>query len=113
MSGIAIFVACLGLLGLASFTAEQRTREIGIRKVMGASVTSITALLLKEFMLLVAIAFVLACVSGWYAMNEWLSTFVFRVELSPTVFLISGFTAAAIAWLTVSSLYQSCGIKSL
>jgi putative ABC transport system permease protein len=102
MSGIAIFVACLGLLGLASFTAEQRTREIGIRKVMGASVTSITSLLSREFMMLVGVAFVLACVSGWYAMNEWLSTFAFRVELSPAVFLISGFTAAAIAWFTVS-----------
>jgi putative ABC transport system permease protein len=102
MSGIAIFVACLGLLGLASFTAEQRTREIGIRKVMGASVTSITSLLSREFMILVGVAFVLACVSGWYAMNEWLSTFVFRVELSPIVFLVSGFIAAVIAWFTVS-----------
>lgn len=102
MSGIAISVACLGLLGLASFTAEQRTREIGIRKVMGASVTSITSLLSREFMMLVGVAYVLACLAGWYAMNEWLNTFAFSVELSPTVFLISGFTAAAIAWLTVS-----------
>jgi putative ABC transport system permease protein len=102
MSCIAIFVACLGLLGLASFTAEQRTREIGIRKVMGASVASITSLLSREFMILVAVAFVVACVAGWYVMSEWLNTFAFRIELSPTVFLICGFTAAAIAWITVS-----------
>ena len=102
MSGIAIFVACLGLLGLASFTAEQRTREIGIRKVMGASVSSITSLLSKEFMMLVGLAFILACMLGWYTMDQWLGTFAFRVHLSPSVFLVSGLTAAAIAWATVS-----------
>lgn len=102
MSGIAIFVACLGLLGLASFTAEQRTREIGIRKVMGASVSSITSLLSKEFMALVGLAFVIATVAGWYAMTEWLNSFAFRVELRPTVFLISGLTATGIAWVTIS-----------
>jgi putative ABC transport system permease protein len=102
MSGIAISVACFGLLGLASFTAEQRTREIGIRKVMGASIRSIASLLSKEFMMLVGVAFVLASAAGWYAMHQWLDTFAFRVSLSPTVFLVSGFTAAAIAWLTVS-----------
>jgi putative ABC transport system permease protein len=102
MSAIAIFVACLGLLGLASFTAEQRTREIGIRKVMGASVTSITSLLSKEFMILVGASFILACAFGWYAMNQWLDTFAYRIKLSPLVFVVSGFTAAAIAWMTVS-----------
>jgi putative ABC transport system permease protein len=102
MSVIAIFVACLGLFGLASFTAEQRTREIGIRKVVGASVASITSLLSKEFMMLVAVAFILACVFGWYAMDQWLNTFAFRIQLSPLAFLISGFMAAAIAWVTVS-----------
>jgi putative ABC transport system permease protein len=102
MSGIAIFIACLGLLGLASFTAEQRTREIGIRKVMGASVASITSLLSREFMMLVGLAFMLACIFGWYAMDQWLNTFAYRIRLSPLTFLISGFTAAAIAWATVS-----------
>lgn len=102
MSGIAIFVAALGLLGLASFTAEQRTREIGIRKVLGASVSSINTLLSQEFMKLIAISFALACVFGWYAMNEWLSVFAFRIELSPSVFLVSGLTTAAIALATVS-----------
>jgi len=101
-SGIAIFVACLGLFGLASFTAEQRTREIGIRKVMGASVSSITSLLSKEFMILVGVAFILACLSGWYAMDQWLTTFAYRIRLSPVTFLISGLMAAAIAWVTVS-----------
>jgi putative ABC transport system permease protein len=102
MSGLAIFVACLGLLGLASFTAEQRTREIGIRKVMGASVTSITSLLSREFMVLVGLAFILACIFGWYAMDQWLGTFAFRIQLAPLTFFISGFTAAAIAGATVS-----------
>ena len=102
MSGIAIFVAALGLLGLASFTAEQRTREIGIRKVLGASVSSINTLLSQEFIKLIAISFALACVFGWYAMNEWLSVFAFRIELSPSVFLVSGLATAAIALATVS-----------
>jgi putative ABC transport system permease protein len=102
LSGVAIFVACLGLLGLASFTAEQRTREIGIRKVMGASVASIASLLSRELMMLVGVAFILACVLGWYAMEQWLSTFVYRIQLSPSIFFISGFVATAVAWATVS-----------
>lgn len=99
---IAIFVACLGLLGLASFTAEQRTKEIGIRKVMGATVSSVSSLLSKEFMILVAVAFVMASGIAWYAMDNWLSSFAYRVPLGAGVFVISGVLAAAIAWLTVS-----------
>ncbi len=102
MTGIAIFVACLGLLGLASFTAEQRTKEIGIRKVMGATVSSVSTLLSKEFMMLVGISFVMATGLAWYAMNSWLSTFAYRIELGIGVFLIGGIIAASIAWLTVS-----------
>ena len=102
MTGIAIFIACLGLLGLASFTAEQRTKEIGIRKVMGASVSSVSTLLTKEFMILVGISFVVACALTWYFMSSWLSTFAYRIELSVWVFALGGFLAAAIAWLTVS-----------
>ena len=102
MTGIAIFVACLGLLGLASFTAEQRTKEIGIRKVMGATVSSVSTLLSKEFMVLVGISFVVAAGLGWYAMDSWLSTFAYRIELGIGVFLIGGMIAASIAWLTVS-----------
>lgn len=102
MTGIAIFVACLGLLGLASFTAEQRTKEIGIRKVMGATVTSVSTLLSKEFMILVGISFGVAAGLAWYAMNSWLDTFAYRIELGIGVFLIGGIIAASIAWLTVS-----------
>ncbi len=102
MTGIAIFIACLGLLGLASFTAEQRTKEIGIRKVMGASVSSVSAMLSKEFMILVGVSFVIACALTWYFMNSWLSTFAYRIELSVWVFALGGLLAAVIAWLTVS-----------
>jgi putative ABC transport system permease protein len=102
MTGIAIFVACLGLLGLASFTAEQRTKEIGIRKVMGASVSSVSALLSREFMILVGVSFVIAVGLSWYAMDNWLSTFAYRIELGVVVFLVAGAAAAAIAWVTVS-----------
>jgi putative ABC transport system permease protein len=102
MTGIAIFVACLGLLGLASFTAEQRTKEIGIRKVMGATVTSVNTLLSKEFMILVGISFVVAAGFAWYIMDSWLGGFAYRIELGMSVFLIGGAIAAAIAWLTVS-----------
>ena len=102
MSGVAIFVACLGLLGLASFTAEQRTKEISIRKIMGASVASVNGLLSLEFMRLVFISFVLASGLAWYVMNEWLSTFAYRVTLGPIVFILGGGLAAGIAWLTVS-----------
>jgi putative ABC transport system permease protein len=102
LTGIAIFVACLGLLGLASFTAEQRTKEIGIRKVMGASVSSVSSMLSKEFMILVAIAFVMASALAWYAMDNWLASFAYRVPLTIGAFVISGTLAATIAWLTVS-----------
>jgi putative ABC transport system permease protein len=102
MSGIAIFIACLGLLGLASFTAEQRTKEIGIRKVMGASVASVNILLSKEFMILVGISFVIASGLVWYVMDEWLNTFAYRIKLGPVVFLLGGIMAAGVAWLTVS-----------
>lgn len=102
LTGIAIFVACLGLLGLASFTAEQRTKEIGIRKVMGASVSSVSSLLSKEFMILVGIAFALASALAWYAMDNWLASFAYRIPMGVSAFLISGALAAGIAYLTVS-----------
>ena len=102
MTGIAIFVACLGLLGLASFTAEQRTKEIGIRKVMGATVSSVSTLLSKEFMMLVGVSFVVAAALAWYAMDSWLGTFAYRIDLGIGVFLTGGIIAASIAWLTVS-----------
>jgi putative ABC transport system permease protein len=104
-SGLAIFIASLGLFALAAFTSEQRTREIGIRKVMGASVFGLTMLLSKEFTRLVLIAFVPAAVVGWYVAHRWLEGFVYRIDVSPWVIVVSGVAAMVLAWVTVS--YQS------
>jgi len=102
---VAIFIACLGLFGLAAFMAEQRTKEIGVRKVMGASIFGITTLMSKEFAKLVLIAFVLAIFPAYYVMDQWLNDFANRVDIDIWVFVISGVSAFVIAWLTVS--YQS------
>lgn len=104
-SGLAIFIACLGLFALAAFTAEQRTKEIGIRKVMGASVISLSMTFTKEFIVLVFIAFVPASTVGWWVSSQWLSGFAYRVDINVFIFLIAGVSAVAIAWLTVG--YQS------
>jgi putative ABC transport system permease protein len=104
-SGLAIFIACLGLFALAAFTAEQRTKEIGIRKVLGASVSSISMTLTKEFIVLVFIAIVPAATIGWWVSSQWLSGFAYRVDINLFIFLITGVSAVAIAWLTVG--YQS------
>lgn len=104
-SALALLIGCLGLFGLASFMAEQRTKEIGVRKVLGASVASIILLLSKEFTKLVAIAFVIAGAIGWFAMDKWLQVFAYRIELGFDIFLAAGLIALLIAWLTVS--YQS------
>ncbi|MDN5205259.1 ABC transporter permease [Fulvivirgaceae bacterium BMA10] len=102
---IAIFVACLGLFGLAAYTAEQRTREIGVRKALGASGFNIVTLLSKEFMKFVAISFILAVGPAWYFIDKWLEGFVYRVSIGAGIFIISGLLALIIALLTVS--YQS------
>jgi putative ABC transport system permease protein len=104
-SGLAIFIASLGLFALAAFTSEQRTKEIGIRKAMGASVFGLTVLLSKEFTRLVLIAFVPAAVIGWYFSNQWLGNFAYRIDVSPWIIILSGLGSILIAWLTVS--YQS------
>jgi putative ABC transport system permease protein len=104
-SGLAILIACLGLFALAAFTAEQRTKEIGIRKVLGASVRSISMTLTKEFIVLVFIAFVPATALGWWVSSQWLSGFAYRVGINPFIFLFACASAIAIAWLTVG--YQS------
>jgi putative ABC transport system permease protein len=104
-SGLAIFIASLGLFALAAFTSEQRTKEIGIRKAMGASVFSLTVLLSKEFTRLVLIAFIPAAAIGWYVSNQWLGSFVYRIDVNPWVIVASGIGSIVIAWLTVS--YQS------
>ncbi|MDX1940725.1 MAG: ABC transporter permease, partial [Saprospiraceae bacterium] len=98
----AIFISCLGLFGLAAFTAERRTKEIGIRKVLGASVGSIVTLLSREFLLLVGIAFLIATPIAWYAANRWLEGFAYRIPVQWWVFAIAGMLALAIALFTIS-----------
>ncbi|GAO41925.1 ABC transporter permease [Flavihumibacter petaseus] len=98
---LAIFIAALGLLGLATYAAEQRTREIGIRKVMGADIAGVVMLLSREFALLVLMASVIAFPLAWYAMHRWLENFAYRVEIRWWVFLQAGLFAFAIAILTV------------
>ena len=104
-SFITVFIACLGLLGLASFTAEQRTKEIGIRKVLGASVSNITFLLSKEFIKWVLIANIIAWPIAFYAMSKWLQNFAYRIQIGLGVFILSGIIAMLIAICTVS--YQA------
>jgi putative ABC transport system permease protein len=99
---IAIIISCLGLFGLATFSAEQRTKEIGIRKVMGASVTSIVALLSKDFLKLVAIAILIASPIAWYFMHQWLQNFAYRTPISITVFVLTALIAIFIALFTIS-----------
>ncbi len=101
-SGLAIFVSCLGLFALAAFVAERRTKEIGIRKVLGASVESLVGLLSKEFLLLVGIAILIAVPIAWLVMNNWLQTFEMRTTISWSVFTAAGLAAVMIAFLTVS-----------
>jgi len=99
---IAIFVSCLGLFGLAAFSAEQRNKEIGIRKVLGASVTGIVQLLSMDFLKLVFISIIIATPIAWYAMNKWLQDFVYRVSISWWMFVLAGAIAIIIAFVTVS-----------
>jgi ABC-type antimicrobial peptide transport system permease subunit len=99
---LAIFISCLGLLGLAMFTSQQRTKEIGIRKVLGASASSIFGLLSKEFLFLVLVAFIIASPLAWYTMNRWLQDYVYRIDISWWMFLVAGAIAIIIALFTVS-----------
>ena len=99
---ITILIACLGLFGLATFTAEARTKEIGVRKVLGASVSSIVALLSKDFLKLVLIAIVIASPIAWWAMNRWLQDFAYKIDIEWWVFALAGLLAVGIALLMVS-----------
>jgi putative ABC transport system permease protein len=99
---MAILISCLGLFGLAAFSAEQRQKEIGIRKVLGASVAGIAGLLSKEFVKLVGIAFILATPLSWWAMNKWLEAFAYKVPVSWWMFAVAGALSTAIALITVS-----------
>ena len=102
---LAIFIACLGLLGLASFTAEQRTKEIGVRKVLGSSVPGIIALLNKDFLKLVIVASAIAWPVVWFTMNRWLHEFAYSINISWTTLVLSTGIVLLVALLTVS--YQA------
>lgn len=104
LAGLAIFISCLGLFGLASYAAEKRVKEIGIRKVMGASVNSIVALLSRHFIRLVLLANLLAWPLAWLVMRRWLQDYAYRISLSWWVFMVAGVAALAIALVTVSIL---------
>ncbi|WP_161888030.1 ABC transporter permease [Pontibacter russatus] len=104
-TGIAIFVACMGLFGLAAYAAERRKKEIGIRKVMGAETSSIVALLSRDFLKLVVVAALIAFPLAWYAMRQWLQDFAYRIDIPVWVFIVAGMVAALLAFLTIS--YQA------
>jgi putative ABC transport system permease protein len=101
-AGIAIFISCLGLFGLAGYTAQVRTKEIGVRKVLGASVPGIIRLLATDFIKLVFIAIIIATPVAWYAMNKWLQDFAYKININWFVFAVAGFIALIIAILTIS-----------
>ena len=101
-AGIAIFISCLGLFGLAAYTAQVRTKEIGVRKVLGSSVSGIIQLLAKDFIKLVVIAIVIATPIAWYLMNAWLQDFAYKINLDWSVFVIAGLAAIFIALITIS-----------
>jgi ABC-type antimicrobial peptide transport system permease subunit len=101
-AGIAIFISCLGLLALATYSAQLRTKEIGVRKVLGASVTNIVTLLGKDFIALVAIAIIIAIPVASYSMNKWLENFAYKTDISFWLFVIASFIAVGIALLTIS-----------
>ena len=99
---LAIIISCLGLFGLISFTTEQKTKEIGIRKVLGASITSITALLSKQFIVLVLMSIVIACPLAYYITNKWLQNFAYKINITWWMFVLSGGIALIIAFATIS-----------
>jgi predicted permease len=100
-AGIAIFISCLGLYGLVSFMAVQRTKEVGIRKVLGASARHIVYLMSKEFTLLIIVAFVISAPTAWYIMHKWLQNYTYRIPLSASIFLLAIVSSIIIAWITV------------
>ena len=99
---LAIIIGCVGLFGLSAYTASQRIKEIGIRKVLGASVPDITKMLSKDFLKLVLIAIVVASPLAWWVMNKWLQDFAYRIHISWWIFVVAGAAALIIAMLTVS-----------
>ena len=101
-AGLAIIISCLGLFGLAAFTAQKRRKEIGIRKVVGASVSNITTMLSKDFLKLVAMSLMIAFPLSWWLMSSWLQSFAYRIHISPYVFLIAGLCVIVITIITIS-----------
>ena len=99
---LAIIIACLGLFGLATYIAEQRTKEIGVRKVLGASVINIVRMLSKDFVKLVLLAFLIAAPIAWWFMNKWLEDFAYRIDLSWWIFAATGLISLTIALITLS-----------
>ena len=102
MAVLAILISCMGLFGLAAITTEKRTREIGIRKVLGATVTQITTLLSRNFAMLILISFVIASPVTYYLLSVWLENFAYRIVINPLLFLMGGFLALIVALLTIS-----------
>ena len=102
-AGIAIFISCLGLYGLVSFMAVQRTKEVGIRKVLGATARSIVYLLSKEFTVLIVVAFVISAPIAYYIMYQWLQNYTYRIPLNPAIFLLAIISSIIIAWITVAT----------
>jgi putative ABC transport system permease protein len=102
LTSLAIIIACLGLFGLAAYAAEQRTKEIGIRKVLGANISTIVGMLSKDFIKLVLIAIVLAVPIGWYFMDKWLQGFAYRINIQWWIFASAGLAAIIIAFITIS-----------
>jgi putative ABC transport system permease protein len=109
-AALTIIIACLGLFGLAAYMGEQRGKEISIRKVLGASINQVFILLLKDFTLLIGIAFVIAAPIGWYVMSRWLEGFAYRTDISLWVVLLAGFISLLIAFITIG--YQSIRVAS-
>lgn len=101
-SGLAIVVACLGLFALASFTAEQRKKEIAVRKVLGSTVPQVVLLLSKDFTKLITVAFIIACPLAYFSIDSWLNNFAFRVSMNPLIFVIAGVSTLGIALITIS-----------
>jgi putative ABC transport system permease protein len=109
---LALFISILGLLGLASYTTLQRTREIGIRKVLGASISGIVGLLSKDFVKLVGLSFLIACPLSWLAMNKWLQGFAYRTTMSWEIFVLAGAGALLIALFTISFLAVKAAVAN-
>ena len=103
IAGFAVLIACLGLLGMATYTAESRVKEVGVRKVLGASVSEIVLLLSKDFLKLIAVAVVLAVPLAWFVNNLWMQQFAFRVGLGPSVFVLGVGALLVLALATIGS----------